>query len=96
VHAFKSFIEFGEDLLLLFLKLFIVIMIVLVFLAGNIFYQKFITGTAILGWFSTLMLGLVTLAILCLGFFITGILLLNLIHQQNSQNSKDVYIVTRS
>jgi polyisoprenyl-phosphate glycosyltransferase len=96
VHAFKSFIEFGEDLLLLFLKLFIVIIIILVFLAGNIFYQKFIAKTAILGWFSTLMLGLVTLAILCLGFFITGILLLNLIHQQNSQNSKDVYIVTRS
>jgi len=42
------------------------------------------------------MLGLVTLAILCLGFFITGILLLNLIHQQNSQNRKDVYIVTRT
>jgi polyisoprenyl-phosphate glycosyltransferase len=96
VHAFKSFIEFGEDLLLLFLKLFIVIMVILVFLAGNIIYQKFIAKTAILGWFSTLMLGLVTLAILCLGFFITGILLLNLIHQQNSQNSKDVYIVTRS
>jgi glycosyltransferase involved in cell wall biosynthesis len=96
VHAFKSFIEFGEDLLLIFLKLFIIIIIVLIFLAGNILYQKFIAGTAILGWFSTLMLGLVTLAILCLGFFITGILLLNLIHQQNNQNRKDVYVVTRS
>ena len=96
VHAFKSFIEFGEDLLLIFLKLFIIILIVLIFLAANIFYQKFIAGTAILGWFSTLMLGLVTLAILCLGFFIIGILLLNLIHQQNTQNRKDVYIVTRS
>jgi glycosyltransferase involved in cell wall biosynthesis len=96
VHAFKSFIEFGEDLLLIFLKLFILIMIVLIFLAGNIFYQKFIAGTAILGWFSTLTLGLATLAIICLGFFITGILLLNLIHQQNNQNRKDVYTVTRS
>ena len=96
VHAFKSFIEFGEDLLLIFLKLFIVIMIVLIILAGNIIYQKFIAGTAILGWFSTLMLGLVTLAIICLGFFITGILLLNLVHQQNNQNRKDVYIVTRT
>jgi len=96
VHAFKSFIEFGEDLLLIFLKLFIIIIIALLLMAGNVIYQKFFAGTAILGWFSTLMLGLVTLAILCLGFFITGILLLNLIHQQNSQNRKDVYIVTRT
>jgi len=96
VHAFKSFIEFGEDLLLIFLKLFILIMILIILLAGNLIYQKFIAGTAILGWFSTLMLGLVSLAMLCLGFFILGILLLNLIHQQNSQNNRDVYIVTRS
>lgn len=96
VHAFKSFIEFGEDLLLIFLKLFIVIIIVLILVAGNVIYQKFIAGTAILGWTSTLMLGLLTLAILSLGFFITGILLLNLIHQQSSQNRKDVYVITRS
>ena len=96
VHAFKSFIEFGEELLLIFLKLFIVIIIVLIMVAGNVIYQKFIAGTAILGWTSTLMLGLITLAVLSLGFFITGILLLNLIHQQNSQNRKDVYVITRS
>jgi len=95
VHAFKSFIEFGEDLLLIFLKLFILIIIILILVAGNVIYQKFIAGTAILGWTSTLMLGLITLAVLCLGFFITGILLLNLIHQQNSQNRKDVYVITR-
>ena len=96
VHAFKSFIEFGEDLLLIFLKLFILIIILLIILAGNLIYQKFIAGTAIPGWFSTIMLGLGTLAIICLGFFILGILLLNLIHQQNSQNNRDVYTVTRS
>ncbi|MCI5056840.1 MAG: glycosyltransferase [Flavobacteriales bacterium] len=91
-HAFKSMIEFAEDLLLLFLRLFVVIMIIFLFVLGNILYQKFISHTAILGWFSTLAISLLILATLCIGFFILGILMLNLIHQQNNNSSKEIFI----
>ena len=96
IHAFKSLLEFGEDLLMLFLKLFLLILIVLVFLFGNLLYQKFIAKTAILGWFSTLTIGLMNLAVLCLGFFILGILLLNLIHQQNNRTQKSIYRIIKN
>ncbi|MBS1562962.1 MAG: glycosyltransferase [Bacteroidetes bacterium] len=96
IHAFKSFIEFGEDLLLLFLKLFILISIVLVLIVGNLVYQKFFAGTAIPGWFSTVAMELVILAVICLGFFIIGILLLNLIHQQNNRDHQNIYTVVKS
>ncbi len=96
IHAFKSFIEFGEDLLLLFLKLFIIISIVLVLIVGNLVYQKFFARTAIPGWFSTVAMELIILAIICLGFFIIGILLLNLIHQQNNRDQQNIYTVVKS
>jgi glycosyltransferase involved in cell wall biosynthesis len=91
IHAFKSFIEFGEDLLMLFLKLFVIIMTVLLLTGGNLIYQRFIVRTAIPGWFSTLIVELTILAVMCLGFFILGILLLNLIHQQNNKNQQNIY-----
>ena len=91
IHAFKSFIEFGEDLLLLFLKLFLVICIFLVIMLVDLLYQKFVVHTAILGWFSTLAMEMLILAGLSLGFFILGILMLNLIHQQNNRDQPALY-----
>ncbi len=91
IHAFKSFIEFGEDLLLLFLKLFVVICGFLLVVFLDLLYQKFIARTAILGWFSTLAMEMLILAGMCLGFFILGILLLNLIHQQNNRDQQTIY-----
>jgi glycosyltransferase involved in cell wall biosynthesis len=93
LHAFKSMIEFAEDLLLLFFRLFVVLIIVFLIVFFNIIYQKFITNTAIPGWFSTLAISLIILAVLCMGFFITGILLLNLMHQQNIKSFKEIYSV---
>jgi glycosyltransferase involved in cell wall biosynthesis len=91
IHAFKSFIEFGEDLLLLFLKLFLLICVFLLGILLDLLYQKFIAKTAILGWFSTLAMEMLILALMCLGFFILGILLLNLIHQQNNRDQQSIY-----
>jgi glycosyltransferase involved in cell wall biosynthesis len=96
IHAFKSLLEFGEDLLMMFLKLFLIIILILLYLLGFSFYQKFITKKAILGWFSTLTVELVNLAMLCFGFFILGILLLNLIHQQNNRAQKNIYKIIKS
>jgi glycosyltransferase involved in cell wall biosynthesis len=91
MHAFKSFIEFGEDLLLLFLKLFFVICVFLLFMIIDLMYQKFVAHTAILGWFSTLAMEMLILAGMSLGFFILGILMLNLIHQQNNRDQQTIY-----
>jgi hypothetical protein len=93
MHAFKSMIEFAENLLLLFFRLFIVNMLLFVILMGNIVYQKFIANTAILGWFSTLAVSLVILAAISIGFFIIGVLLLNLMHQQNSKSYREIYSI---
>ena len=95
LHAFKSMIEFAEDLLLLFFRMFIMLMLLFVVVLANIIYQKFVTQTAIAGWFSTLSISLIILAVLCLGFFIIGILLLNLMHQQNIRSFKEIYSVIK-
>jgi polyisoprenyl-phosphate glycosyltransferase len=95
MHAFKSMIEFGEDLLLLFLRLFVLLTILFVISMGNIIYQKFIAHTAILGWFSTLSVSLIILAVVCIGFFIIGVLLLNLMHQQSAKSYKEIFTVIK-
>lgn len=93
-HAFRSFIEFAEDLLMVFLKLFILLSVIIVLLFANLLYQKFIAGTAILGWFSTITISIIILATMCLGFFVLGILLLNIMHQRRQQNT--VYTIVKS
>ncbi|MGZ5190696.1 MAG: glycosyltransferase [Flavisolibacter sp.] len=95
LHAFKSMIEFGEDLLLLFFRMFIIISIIFFIVLINILYQKFVSHTAISGWFSTLSISLVILGMLCMGFFIIGILLLNLMHQQNTRSFQEIYSIIK-
>ncbi|MGD1844917.1 MAG: glycosyltransferase family 2 protein [Salibacteraceae bacterium] len=82
-HAFKSFVEYAEDLLFVFLKLFIAVFGLFILAMGNVLYQKFIAGTAITGWTSTIALGLLNLSMLCIGFFVLGVLLLNISNQRN-------------
>ncbi len=53
-HGLKSLIEYSEEVLFFFLKLFVLVMLFLFFLIGNILYNKFITHKAIQGWASTL------------------------------------------
>ena len=77
LHAFNSLVEFGNDMLFWLLRIFVVVAIALVIVSANLFYQKFIAHTAILGWFSVLFVGLLNLAMLCLGFFVIGILVMN-------------------
>jgi glycosyltransferase involved in cell wall biosynthesis len=94
LHAFKSFVEFGNDLLLWFLRLFFIVFTGLAAITINLFYQKFISHTAIPGWFSTLFIGLLNLAMLCIGFFVLGILLINLMHHRNNSVHPIYRIIT--
>lgn len=77
-HAFRSFVEYGEDLLMLFFKSFLVILAAMLLTVGNVLYQKFVSHTAIAGWFSTVFIGLANLAVACFGFFVLGLLLIHL------------------
>jgi glycosyltransferase involved in cell wall biosynthesis len=94
-HGFASFVEYAQALLMVFLKLFIVLFILLLITTGYIIYLKFFTDYAILGWTSTIGIGLVTSALLCLGFFITGVLLLNLSQHKISSPPVAIYKVIR-
>jgi glycosyltransferase involved in cell wall biosynthesis len=89
-HGFKSFVAYGEDMLMIFFKGFIIIMAVLVLAVGNVIYQKFIAHTAILGWTSLVIIGLVNLAVICIGFFVLGLLLIHL-NNQNSNSKEPIY-----
>jgi polyisoprenyl-phosphate glycosyltransferase len=89
-HAFKSFVEYAEQLLMVFLRLFLFIILAFVVLAGVVIYKKYFAHVAILGWASTITLSLFNTAIVCLGFFIMGILLLNMIAKRN-ETKKPIY-----
>jgi hypothetical protein len=58
---------------------------------GNVIWQKFFAHTAILGWTSMIAIGLFNLAVISIGFFVLGILLLNLSHQRNQSLRQAIY-----
>jgi len=87
-HAFKSFIEYAEELLMIFLKIFVFIIVSFIGLIGIVLYKKLFTDEAILGWASNMTVGLFNTALICLGFFVIGILLLNMISQRNKNKDK--------
>lgn len=94
-HAFRSLVENAEDLLMVFLKIFVLIIGLLVIAIGNVLYQKYISHTAILGWASNILLGLFNSALLAFGIFVLGLLLLNLYKQKSKSNPTKIFSVFR-
>jgi len=90
-HAFKSFIEYAEDLLMVFLKLFLLISLMIIGLTLYVVYQKIFTNNAILGWASTISATFINTALICLGFFVMGILLLNIMAKNDSRHKENLY-----
>lgn len=90
-HAFKSLTEYAESLLLMFLKLFIMLATGFSVLILYIIYQKLFTDNAILGWASTMSVGLFNTALIAIGFYVIGILLLNIAHNRNQSFKNPVY-----
>lgn len=72
---------------MVFLKLFLLIGFLFLISISYVLYSKLFTNNAIPGWASTLSVSLINTAIICLGFFVTGILLLNLSYK-NRETSK--------
>ena len=89
-NQFYNVVTTAHGLLMIFFKGFLIIMALLVLSVGNVIYQKFIAHTAILGWTSLVIIGLVNLAIICIGFFVLGLLLIHL-NNQNSNSKEPIY-----
>lgn len=90
-HAFRSFVEYAQSLLMVFLKLFIILFILILITIGYILYLKIFTSYPILGWSSTFGIGLLTAALVCMGFFVIGVLLLNLSQYRTMMPPVSVY-----
>lgn len=90
-HGFRSFVEYAEDFLLFFLRIFGVIIFFVVALLGNVFYKKLVTHEAISGWASTLSISLMLGALLCFGFLSIGIILISLSAKNNQNSVRAIY-----
>ncbi len=83
LHGLKAFVEYADDMLIFFLKLFSLLFLFFIGLGINILYQKFVTHMAILGWASVLLSVVFNAMLIILCFFLMGVLLLN-IHDRSS------------
>ena len=83
IHAFKSLVEYSEDVLALFLKAFFVLAMLAVAAILVIVGLKLFTEEAIPGWASTLTVSLLNSTLLCLGFFAIGLLLVSTAHRRD-------------
>lgn len=75
MHAFKSLIEYSDRLLALFLKGFLYLSVVFLLSALTIVGIKLFTDLAIPGWASNLSATVFNSMLLCLGFFVIGLML---------------------
>lgn len=75
IHAFKSLIEYSEEVLALLLKGFFGLAVLSVISITYILHEKLFTNNAIPGWASTLIASLLNCTLLCLGFFAVGLML---------------------
>jgi glycosyltransferase involved in cell wall biosynthesis len=75
IHAFKSLIEYSEEVLALLLKGFFGLAVLSVLGITYILHEKLFTDNAIPGWASTLIATLINSTLLCLGFFAIGLML---------------------
>ncbi len=89
LFGLKALIEFSEELLLFFIKLFIVVILFVTVVGIVILYKKFISHEAVLGWASTLGMSLINSCLIILGIIVIGLLLLNINDKKNSKN--DIY-----
>ena len=76
IHGLSSLIEYAEEILLFFLKLFGFLFLGLMCLGVYILYSKFISKEAISGWASTLGINLLTSLLLLTSTIALGLLLL--------------------
>lgn len=89
-HAVNSFVENAQNLLFVFIKLSMFLILGILILTGFILYKKYVIEVAIPGWSSTLMATLFNSLLISVGVFVLGSLQLNLLSKQ-SANKKATY-----
>lgn len=89
-HGIRSMIELSRELLFSILKLFILFISFFVIGIGVVLYKKMV-GDAIIGWSSTLIMILFLAGLICLGIFITGTLLVNILDKNKNSNKVILY-----
>ncbi len=82
LHAFRSLIEYSEEVLAIFLKAFLYMSVIFLLSSLTIVGIKVFTSLAIPGWASILSATLFNSMLLCLGFFVIGLLLANTAHRR--------------
>ncbi|HQW06063.1 MAG TPA: glycosyltransferase [Flavobacteriales bacterium] len=94
LHAFRSLIEYSEEVLAFFLKAFLILTLIFSASMVTIVCIKLFTENAIPGWASTLCLSLFNSMLVCLGFFAVGLLLVNSSLRRGDQSQR-LYRVVR-
>jgi glycosyltransferase involved in cell wall biosynthesis len=92
IHALKSFIEYHEELIFFQVKVFIFILIAFTGMLTYVIYEKYISHTAILGWSSTLLIGLINGILIMFSTIIISTLLMTL---KNAMDQKNIYHKTK-
>ncbi|MBL7938171.1 MAG: glycosyltransferase [Flavobacteriales bacterium] len=82
VHALRSLIEYSEEVLGVFLKAFLYLSLLFMLSVLAIVGIKVFTDLAIPGWASNLSATMFNSMLLCLGFFVIGLLLANTAHRR--------------
>lgn len=93
-HAFRSLVEYSEEVIAFFLKAVIGISILFILSIGWVVSIKLFTDLAIPGWASTLCLSLFNSVLLCSGFFALGLLLVHTTRVR-STSDKPLFTVVR-
>ncbi len=93
-HAVNSFVENAQNLLFVFIKLCMFLILGILFLTGFILYKKYIIEVAVPGWSSTLMATLFNSLLISIGVFVLGSLQLNILSKQTA-SKKNVYFTNK-
>ncbi len=88
-HALKSFIEYAEEVVFFQLKIFACIFVILTSTGIYILYSKFIAKNAIIGWSSTLLVGLLNSLLIMLSSIIISTLLLSIKNTLDQKNNTE-------
>ncbi len=89
IHALKSFTEYSEELIFFQIKVFLTILLSFSGFSIYVFYSKFISKKALIGWSSNLMIGLINGLLIMFSSIIISTLLLII---KNSMDQKNIYL----
>jgi glycosyltransferase involved in cell wall biosynthesis len=88
IHALRSFIEYHEDLIFFQIKVFLIMLITFGLILGYVFYSKFISNTAIIGWSSNLLISLINGLLIMFSSIIISTLVITV---KNTLEQKNIF-----